>query len=238
MSDYEVTSKRQILAYLSAMHDKNQLLEVKPTGSSLTSLSAIVDIDDAQGIIIIDILKDEAVTQRAVDAGSVDIEGLLDHIKISFTSQNFEICEHEGRPAISLSIPDVLIRLQRREFYRVPTPIINPVLCKIPATSWDGPTSIALPVRNISSGGIQALDETMQIDSTLGKVYRNCTIYISAAENFSADLEVKNTYSAVTPGGHMGAKIGFQFVRLDGKSENILQKYINRLELEQRAIKR
>lgn len=238
MSDFEVSSKRQILAYLSAMKEKKQLLEVRPTGSTLTSLSAIMEIDEDQGTILIDNLKDELIKRRVIEAGSIDIEGFLDHIKISFTTEVSEACEYDGRPAISLAIPEVLIRLQRREFYRVPTPLINPVLCKVPATSWEGTTSIELPVKNISSGGILVLDETMQINPAVGKIYKNCIIYISAAENFLADLEVRNSYSTVTAGGHMGNKIGLAFARIDGKSENVLQKYINRLELEQRSIKR
>ena len=238
MNDFEVKSPRQIIAFLSAMRDKKQLLDVHLTGSEAISITAIIEIDEGDGVIIIDEPKDGKLSESKLTESAITLEGFLDHIKISFTTEFCELRDYGGREVIALMIPKTLTRLQRREFYRVPTPIITPVVCKIPATSWEGPVHIDLPLRNISFGGILAFDEQMQIDISHGKIYRNCTIFITATENFVADLEVRNSFPTVTPNGHMGAKIGFQFIKFDGIAETILQKYINRLELEQRSIKR
>lgn len=238
MNDFEVKSARQIIAFLSAMRDKKQLLEVSLHGTSITSVSPIIEIYEDEGALLIDKPNDVALTENSLINSSITLEGFLDHIKISFTAEFHEIREMNGREVIALVIPKSIMRLQRREFYRVPTPILTPVLCKIPATSWDGPALIELPLRNISFGGVLVFDEQMQISALQGTIYKGCVISISNTESFTADLEVRNSYPTVTQGGHMGTKIGLQFIKMDGKAETVLQKYINRLELEQRSIKK
>ncbi|MEX5624343.1 hypothetical protein ABFV62_29885, partial [Pseudomonas syringae] len=65
------------------------------------------------------------------------------------------LSEHEGLPAFSAALPELLWMIQRREFFRVNAPLSPVFYCYIP---WpDGSGEGRLRLRDLSLGGIGVL---------------------------------------------------------------------------------
>src|SRR5438445_1796968 len=118
-SPYEIHSPREIVALLRTLGEQNQLIRMLVNGGAEIVVTSILEVDVDKGIAIIDCALSEATNKRIIDASKISFETTLDKIRILFSAPEIAACVHENRPAFCIHIPDTLIRLQRREFYRV-----------------------------------------------------------------------------------------------------------------------
>ena len=140
-------------------------------------------------------------------------------------------------PALCTPIPQNLIRLQRREHYRVSTPVINPWRCAIPVPSeyGQGFNTESVVLINISAGGIAVIDEKKLLNTTIGLVYKNCRIDIPGAKPIFTSLEVRNSLDQTLPNGKAVRRIGLMFIDLPKAMLTTIQRNITKLEREYNA---
>src|SRR5690606_29709727 len=127
------------------------------------------------GTMLLDCARTATLNDRVLSAKKLSFETMLDNIRILFSSADAHRCEYEDLPAFSVPLPAHLIRLQRREFYRVPTPVTTPVLCTVPVKKEnDEIVQVVTSLYNISGGGVAIVDDQQLIDTTPGRIYEEC----------------------------------------------------------------
>ncbi|MEA5097651.1 MAG: PilZ domain-containing protein, partial [Burkholderiaceae bacterium] len=140
---------------------------------------------------------------------------------------------HDGKNAFRFNIPSSLIRLQRRENYRIRTPRTS---VHIPLEGEAGEQrSVITYMYDISVGGICMLDELMQLDDAYGRLYENCRITLSDRSVIVANLLVRNSQESTLPNGRKFRRIGCQFEGMSNQTRVNVQRYITNLEREQNA---
>jgi c-di-GMP-binding flagellar brake protein YcgR len=162
---------------------------------------------------------------------------VLEHIRVLFFAEKVEACQYKGIAAFGIAIPDTLIRLQRREYFRVPTPAAAPLRCTFPLIGPDGsPVAkhVVLGSRNISNGGIAIIDDGGHLDDTAGLVYRHCTVDFPGSP-VTVSLEVRNSQPIPLADGRQGRLIGCRFVDMSSAMLALFQRYILKLEREQNS---
>jgi c-di-GMP-binding flagellar brake protein YcgR len=132
-----------------------------------------------------------------------------------------------------------MIRLQRREHYRIATPVANPLRCTIlvpppEEEAGSAPTTVVLTLKNISGGGIGAIDEKKMLDNTPGMIYKNCKIDLPG-QPVTVNLQVRNSQDVSLPSGKSVRRLGFMFVNLPQPVLALVQRYITKLERERNA---
>lgn len=235
LSPFKVQSRREIISLLRALAEQKQLIRVLVESSGESAVTSVLDIDEDAGTVILDTTSEKDVADRLLESDNLSFETVLDRIRILFFASQIEECVHDGLPALQISIPPHLIRLQRREFYRVPTPIKNPVHCTISIVSEDGTHSVTLPLQNVSGGGIAINDEKHLLDRTVGKVYPDCQIYLPDNTVVITTLQIRNVIDIKTDQGKSIQRIGCVFVGLPKAMLAAIQRYITRLERNQNA---
>jgi flagellar brake protein len=126
--DYEVDSRREIVALLRAIGDKNQLIRMLVHGEADVCVTSILDVDPDRNTVYFDCSIDPEQNRRILQSKRLQYETTLDKIRILFSTEGqMQSTTHNGGPALVAEIPPTLIRLQRREFYRMATPVSNPV---------------------------------------------------------------------------------------------------------------
>lgn len=235
LSPFKVQSRREIIALLRSISEHKQLLRILMESSGEAAVTSILDVDEEAGTVILDTAADPAVSNRLIGSDNLSFETVLDRIRIIFFVNHIEACMHSDLPALQIAIPLHLIRLQRREFYRVPTPIKNPVHCTIQIISDDGKHSVTVPLQNVSGGGIAINDEKHLLDCTVGKIYPDCQIYLPDNTVIITTLQIRNAVDIKTDNGKSIQRIGCVFVGLPKAMLSAIQRYITRLEREQNA---
>jgi c-di-GMP-binding flagellar brake protein YcgR len=234
--DYEVTSRREIVALLKSIGEKKQLIRMLVQGEADVSVTSILDIDADAGLVVLDCAVSNAQNQRALAARQISFETTLDKIRILFAADALQTFAYQGSPAFSMPIPDSLIRLQRREYYRMPTPVSNPVRALIPLPAELGGALQAFPLADISCGGIAILDNKLQLgETTIGSQFENVKIELPEIGTVVTGLQIRNSMNITLLNNKTNRRLGCEFVGISRGNMANVQKYITKLERERNA---
>lgn len=236
-SQYLLHSKTEIVAVLRSLVQKKVLLTVHfDQGRSyfVTMMFAIAGGGDK---FLIDAAAEEAMNAKALKANRLFFSAILDKVKIQFSLDGLQPAEFDGRPALTGAVPETLLRLQRREFFRLSTPIANPVrLCTTVQHPVHGARPVDIPLLDISGGGVGLMVPT-DLASLLekGLTLDSCKIMLPGEGLLVATLAVRNTYDVSTRSGARYVRIGCEFVDLPAARLTVVQRYIIRIERERKA---
>lgn len=233
--DYEVDSRREIVALLRQISDKNQLIRMLVHGEADVCVTSILHVDAERGSMILDRSINREQNQRIVAARQVDCETTLDKIRILFGAAGLRETTFEQRAALEADLPATLIRLQRREYYRMPTPVGNPVRVTIPLPAELGGGSASFPLADISCGGIAILDNKVQLDNTIGQTFTGCTIELPELGLVTTSLQIRNSLDMTLLNNKTNRRLGCEFVDISRGNLANVQRYITRLERERNA---
>jgi len=232
LGPYQVYSRREILLLLRSIMSSNQLVRLVFNNGTEAIVTTILEIDDTNNRVIVDCAQNHQQNQRIVDSDNISFETMLDRIRILFFATHIDSCTYDGQPALHFSLPSSLIRLQRREFYRVRTPR-TPVY--IPVETEDGTMEVRTYLQDLSAGGIWLLDEQAKLDNTIGRVYEDCRIILADKTLIVTSLQVRNSQDNTLPSGKIVRRLGCQFMGMPNKTLLSLQRFITKIEREQNA---
>jgi c-di-GMP-binding flagellar brake protein YcgR len=196
-------------------------------------LTSLLDVS-AKGIIL-DYGSDEHTNRLALQANRLICTTRVDKVKVQFPLNGLSLTQHAGRPAFFSPLPETLLRLQRREYFRLSTPIANPIVCEIPALGPEGKPA-TLPLIDISAGGIGLMVPTSEAERFARDiVFANCLLRLPDEAPIKVDLQVRNSFEITTRSGNRYLRVGCEFVKLPGLHLTLIQRYITRLERERKA---
>jgi len=233
--DYEVGSRREIVQLLRQIGEKHQLVRMLVKGEADVCVTTVLDVDADTNSLVLDRSIERMQNERIVEAGKVRCDTTLDKIRILFTAENLRPTLFEGEAALRADIPPSLIRLQRREYYRMETPVSNPVRAILPLPLEAGAGTGVFPLHDISCGGIAVLDNKLQLDTTIGARLPNCRIELPEIGPVTVTLEVRNSLDLTLLNNKTNRRIGLQFVDISRGGMAGVQRYITKLERERNA---
>jgi c-di-GMP-binding flagellar brake protein YcgR len=240
LTPFQVRNRRDITRLFASLCSKGERLTLTDQTSGTLKQGFITEVDDEADYVVF--RPDEKPTDDGesgaplqINAGAeVDVEGALDHVKISFRSVVVELGSRNPEHLL-LSMPDHVIRLQRREYYRVQVPSHPPVRCRIPGPGGNTQPFATL-VKNLSSGGLMLLDSTCTFSGVTGTDYRECVLDLPGLDSITCTLRLCNMYDAKAGVPAEGKILGMQFVDLSTRSLSLVQRYAAKLEVGQRSL--
>lgn len=232
--DFEIEARKEIVALLRNIGQKNQLIRMLIQGESDVCVTSILDVDDQRDTVVLDTSIDEEQNRRIARAKRLSFETTLDKVRILFAAERIEAITHQGEAAFRISVPPTLIRLQRREFYRMNTPVTNPVRVVIPLPHEAG-GNISFPLADISCGGIALLDNKMVLGDAVGKVFPGCRIDLPEIGAVITSLQVRNSLDMTLLNNKTNRRLGCEFTDIQRSMLAYVQRYITKLERERNA---
>ena len=233
--DYAIDSKREILTLLRGIGERNQLIRMLIHGEAEACVTSILDVDPDSGTLILDCSVNQEQNRRIAGSKRVSFETTLDKIRILFATDLVEETTFENGPALKMAIPETMIRLQRREFYRMPTPVSTPVRVIIPMPPELGGGSSIFPLADISCGGIAIMDNKLVLGNTIGNNYEGCRIDLPEIGMVMTTLQIRNVLDMTLLNSKTNRRLGCEFVDISRGALAGVQRYITRLERERNA---
>jgi c-di-GMP-binding flagellar brake protein YcgR len=184
--------------------------------------------------IVFDVGGSEEMNGKALKADNLIFTAFVDKVKIQFALDRLRRVEYQGRPAFIGTVPDQLLRLQRREFFRLSTPVVNPIrLC---TTLGPDERVIDVSLLDISGGGV-GLMATPDLAALLekGQMLEDCKIMLPGEGLLVARLCVRNMFDVTTRSGARYVRVGCEFVDLQASRLSAVQRYIIQIERERKA---
>ncbi|RQH06025.1 flagellar brake protein [Paraburkholderia dinghuensis] len=174
--------------------------------------------------------------ERVLESPECHFLASPDGVRVEFSTSTPRRTDFEGRPAFVASFPDVLYYVQRREYFRVDTPVVDPCRCR--GTLPDG-SPFAFDVHDVSLGGL-GLRTTDPRAGALpaGAVLEDVEVDLRTYGKLRVDLALAAVRFIDLPNGERRYHLGMRFVSLPGSTENSLQRYITQVEMKRRALAR
>lgn len=151
-------------------------------------------------------------------------------IKVQFTASQALSVKYQGRPAFYLPLPDSLYRLQRREYFRLSTPILKPLRCIINKQAPPNTKPLDYIVMDISCGGVGLTCMESDIELIPGSSYPDCRIELPDLGTIKGTILVKNMVELAPRSGIAHKRAGCEFKNLDSASSILLQRYVTNMQ--------
>ncbi|SEN22007.1 flagellar brake protein [Nitrosomonas marina] len=225
-----VNSKVDILHILQEIMQKNTLVTLYFDQSNRFILTSILFINGQTNEILIDSGSDTKFNQVALESEHLIFITSLDKIKIEFVCNQISMSQFDGRDVFQVNFPESLIRMQRRNYYRIITSIIKPLKCIIPIHTEAGSFKAEITMVDLSCGGIGVIDHHPMINFEPGMIYHNCRINLPGYGDIFAGLEVRSTYEITLRNGQICKRAGCHFIDLPNEMETMIQRYVTKQE--------
>jgi len=197
--------------------------------------TTLLSVEARPPVLLFERGPDDALNARLLKANKITFVTSDHGVPVQFSANNPGIAAFQGSDAFSVSMPQRVLRLQRRMYYRLPgEPIQGQLACELPCATGDALTVVKTVVLDLSCGGLAAV---VPADAPLLETgSRNlCKIELPGIGRIESMIEVRATSETMLPGQRPGRRYGLEFVNINNKDVALIQRFI--LE-QQRARKR
>ena len=233
---YVLHDPREIARVLQSLPDAGALISAHIMPGGLPCPTALLEVAH-DGRVLIDGNHVESINQRIASASHLTCVSQLERVRIQFRLQGLERIDNDGRAAFSAPAPESVLKLQRRELYRlqlVPGPLVT---LQVPAEDGASPP-LKLRVIDLSGGGL-AVSVREEDEARFGqrRLLPGCLLHLPDMAAIPLQLEVAHVSRRdPLPGATLRA--GCRFVGLAPQAEKQLLQYIFRVERQRNARER
>jgi c-di-GMP-binding flagellar brake protein YcgR len=236
---FRIRNAYEIELILSKLAECATVVSMHAHDSPWFMLTTVLYSERERGILLVECGRDEDLNMRIMEAKEVRFDTYLDQVNVRFSCHKVTTTVVSGMLAFQCNFPETLIRLQRREFFRISPPFNQPMVVDLVLPKpVDQSPSVWVKARargvDISCGGIVFLVEGNFMHLPIGSALREVRIELPKMNDLIADLEVRNLRFMERAGQDGTTRIGCKFARIDSRTTALLQRYINRLQVEGR----
>ncbi|MBI3903701.1 MAG: flagellar brake protein [Nitrosomonadales bacterium] len=174
--------------------------------------------------------------ERILQSVRFTIVSLHRGVKVQFVTDNIQMAPPANGEAFYMELPDHMLRIQRRDFFRLSVPFAPPVKCTFhirPESAPERPAACReVCIMDISGGGISLLCDEHETELRPGNIYPDCRITLPEVGVLTATLEIKNSANIDMPNGTVKKRLGCKFTSLNLQTNSLLQRYIMDLQSE------
>lgn len=220
-----VEDSREIGILLYELCKRAEPLSLHREGSQCFHPSSVLAVDADSGQLVLDGCTDPNAADELVCGRPVQVHAQLDRVDISFVLPQVLHTSHQGRDCLSAAFPDQVLHLQRRELYRLPTPLSQWPTCDVPA-GLHGDVGLALRVADIGSGGMALLHRLPEDLLAIGQRLHGCRLQLPDGPTLMVDIRVCNERQITRLDGEALRRTGVAFEQLPASAQNHISRYI------------
>ncbi|MGL6070286.1 flagellar brake protein [Craterilacuibacter sp.] len=234
LAQFTLSSRLEIAHHLKSIAASGNMATLFSDHGKSFVLTRLLEVDLAAGRLVFDWGGSEPANRQLLEGERNVFVCAPEGVKTQCVLGQFSRIEYEGRPALSVALPETVLKLQRRECFRIQTPVASPLLCLIN----DYPVEpLVLPLLDISLGGMALLlPRDSAISVNIGDAYRDCHIELKPFGVLDVAFEVRYQQSSIQRNDVEITRVGCQFLSMTQARENLVQRYIATLERERRAL--
>lgn len=232
---FNVTGRRPVAFMLAGFARERAQFAVQ-FGKGEHFLSTLLAVDAEAGRLIFDCSGSADLNRRFLQNPRAVVIGRPGGIHVQFMVEHPAETNLDGARAFVVKLPDHLVRLQRREAFRIETPRVRPLEF---VGSLPGGSLLRAPVHDISVDGLGLTLGLVELspDLAVGQILSRCHCRLP---NEMHDFSFSATLCHLTE--HAGRqatglwRLGLRFNDLPASEEMIIQRYIVRIERERHEL--
>jgi len=229
-SKYLIRSPLDVLFILREISKQKALVTLHFAHGNDFILTSILDIDAGRGEMVLDYGSNHKLCQQALGEHKLACTTAHDQAKVQFAVEGVRKVRFDRRDAFATRLPDALLRLQRREDFRVAAPVATPLKCVIPLPAGAPATHAEIMLLDISCSGIALIDHHPGIALEPGRTYSGCRLDLPDIGAITFALRVKDACAFRLRNGLACRRAGCEFVAMPQGTVALVRRYILKLE--------
>ncbi|MGZ8916032.1 MAG: flagellar brake protein, partial [Methylobacter sp.] len=164
ISSFSIQNSKQIISHLLLLVKSKCLLSARLGANNESYITTLLGINEKDNTVILDYGPKEELNQHILNAGKMAFDTEYRGIKVSFSGSALKKITYKGDPAFSMPIPKTLYWMQRREYYRVKSPLTKSSYCQL---IIEGKKPVNLKLYDISLTGFAMLNVSKEVSDLL-----------------------------------------------------------------------
>ena len=197
-------------------------------------VTQLLDVDSRNARLIFDAGSVAADNHALPASNRLVFRSLPGGIRTEFITARAEPIVFDGRLAFEAPFPTVLYCVQRREYFRVQTPVLDPYTASGRYADGD---AFMVELQDLSLGGVALRTANARFGSLeAGSILQGVTVRLGDYGTLKLDLEIVAPRQTLNASGERRFVMGCRFVALPGLAERMLQRVITQLETKRQAL--
>ncbi|WP_299065115.1 flagellar brake protein [Accumulibacter sp.] len=224
---YYLTGGTAIAFTLAGFAEHKESFSVQFAGGSEHFLTILLGVQPEAGCLIIDCSGSVEINRRFPESLRNVFVARPGGIHVQFTTGQAREITFRGARAFAVPLPKFIVRLQRREVFRIETPLARPLQfhARLAGGHW-----LTLPAHDISVAGV-GLSAGNHANLEAGIALANCRFALPAERHeILVQAVVRHVTALELRAGVTQWRVGLQFVDLRRADDKQLQRYIVQVE--------
>ena len=231
-----VHSRPEIIGLLRSIQKRKLLVNLDLPASRQIIVTSVIAIDDVNHTLILDRARGDALNHKLLSGSGAELATQIDGITITFATGQVSLCEYGKLPALRMALPKSLIRLQRREHFRVPLSAARPVKCILPAVLDADPALIVTHIVDIGCGGVALAEAGGHLGTETNRVLPGCRLLLPENDPITVSLDIRNSARVRLPNGTFHTRLGCQFIEFPNNMIPVLQRFVMNIERRRKGL--
>jgi c-di-GMP-binding flagellar brake protein YcgR len=226
--NFTVYNRDDIVGILRGLIRNKATLSAVFNGGSDVVLTQVLEVDPDENVIYLD------TNANAESNNNLLLSKRTFFVSISHNSTVKWLCEHiqagefEGYKAFRVPIPEKLKNIQRRGVYRIATPIVNPVMCRIPLP---GGQAVNVPLVDVCVEGVGVvLPPPVDPIFARGANFKNCILSLPEIGDINVTMSIQAVWEVTMSNGLPSKRAGLIFMGINAREQSMVQRYVHKLD--------
>ena len=230
---YVLRTRREIIPLLKALTKKPDPVTAKIPDSTHTMITAVLDVLPNKNLMVLDYGPAEALNKKLLAADRVICTTRHEMVETRFNCSNLKQVKYKGEPAFAVPLPDSVLHLQRRGYFRIKPLTSHPAYLGL---TLENDQVLNLKLIDIGIKGLSLQDNLFRLHTAQGKLFENCKLTLPANPSLNVNFELRYSASSSSRDGQEFNRVGGRFINLNPNDEFNLQRFINMVQIEQNAL--
>ncbi|MDP1636497.1 MAG: flagellar brake protein [Candidatus Nitrotoga sp.] len=229
-SEFRIHSSKEIQSILRGIARTTAFVALYYDNENDFILTTLLGADEQH--VWLNVSPRETDNRRILSSHKIIFVSSHLQVKVQFVAHRIENAWFKNQNAFSLPIPNSLLHLQRRDYFRLLVPVKKPLTCVIPARLGAPLLKNCPTIMDIGGGGVALVCQEHDTEFQPGKVYSDCHILLPNIGTLTATILVKNIFIITMQNGEVKKRAGCEFIHLNGTMAILLQRYLTHLQSE------
>jgi flagellar brake protein len=230
-SAFLIRSPEQIISKLSILRKKKCLLTAHFGKNDDSFVTTILEVHIKNNLLIFYHSPKDGSVEQFLNSQKITFKTEYLGIKVAFDAVKLSKIQHQGMSLFSIPIPESILWIEARDFYRVKSPISKSGYCRV---TLEDQKTINLKLYDISLTGFSILTDSKEISALMAlySSFEECKLILSDVSEDTISFEVRSKYVINSEDGKRMEKIGCKFTRITPAFENAIQRCMLQIERE------
>jgi flagellar brake protein len=227
LDQFCIKNPREIFVVLRQLMTSEEPVTFRPLGHDGLILSSILDVDFDAGEFLFKCSEDSSQNQTLLDFPESFVSAMPNGIPVQFLCGQLQQRTFRGALVFCAALPMSVYKVQRRDAFRVGTPVGDPFICTAEFSDL-GQTSFDIFDLSLTGIGLRSSNEKLSLIPR-GVTARNAVLDFRKAGKLTVNIQI--AYLQKIEGGKQLYRVGCRLIDFPQAKEPELQKLITYLEL-------